>query len=51
MMIGGMHHQHDGSSLQLAWNPGIAVIDNSIIDIDGMASFHSPGFTLGVRSS
>jgi hypothetical protein len=38
MMIRGMHHQHDGSSLQLAWDPGIAVVDNSTADTNGMAS-------------
>jgi hypothetical protein len=29
MVIGGMHHQYDGSSLRLAWDPWIAVVDSS----------------------
>jgi hypothetical protein len=50
VMIGGMQPQHNGSSLCLAWDPGIAVVDNSAADTDGMASLHSPGFTLGAWS-
>jgi hypothetical protein len=49
VVIGGMHHQHDGSSMGLAWDPGIVVVDSSVADIDGMASLCSPEFTLGVR--
>jgi hypothetical protein len=49
VVIGGMHHQHDGSSLRLAWDPGIRVVDSSVADIDGMAGFRSPEFTFGVR--
>jgi hypothetical protein len=48
-VIGGMHHQHDGSSRQLAWDPGIVVADRSATDTNGIASLRSPKFTLGVR--
>jgi hypothetical protein len=46
-VIGGMHH--DGPSLRLAWDPGIAVIDRSTTDTGEIASLRSPEFTLGVH--
>jgi hypothetical protein len=48
VVIGGMHHQHDSSSWQLAWDLKIAVVDRSTIDTDGTAGLRSLKFTLGV---
>jgi hypothetical protein len=47
VMIGGMHHQHDGSSLRLAWDPRIAAIDSPTTDTDGMVSLRSPEYSWG----
>jgi hypothetical protein len=49
VVIGGMHHQHDGSSRRLAWDLEIVVVDRSTVNTDGTASLRSPEFTLGVR--
>jgi hypothetical protein len=51
MMIGGMQPQHDGSSLRLAWDPEIAVVNSRAANTNGMASLHSLEFSLGVRMS
>jgi hypothetical protein len=49
VVIGGMHHQHNGSSWRLEWDPEIPFVDRSITDTDGITSLHSPQFTLRVR--
>jgi hypothetical protein len=41
-----VHHQHDGSSWRLAWDPGTTKFDSSTSDIDEIASFHFLDFTL-----
>jgi hypothetical protein len=41
--IGGMQPQHDGSSLCLAWDPRIVVVDSEVDEFDGMASLHMIG--------
>jgi hypothetical protein len=43
VMIRVAQHQHGGSFLRLAWDPGISVLDSSTIDTDERASFSFMG--------